>query len=69
MGTIPRDSQLVEAVREQMPVVDYAPDSPASRSLRLIAKQLDTAVVAQTDTSSPEAAGISFWNSFAEAEA
>ena len=42
LGTIPRDAQLAEAVREQVPVVLYAPDAPASRSLRLIAKQLET---------------------------
>lgn len=42
LGTIPRDAQLAEAVREQVPVVLYAPDTPASRSLRLIAKQLET---------------------------
>jgi flagellar biosynthesis protein FlhG len=41
LGTIPRDAQLAEAVREQVPVVLYAPDTPASRSLRLIAKQLE----------------------------
>lgn len=41
IGTIPRDSQLAEAVRRQIPVVDYAPDTPASRSIRLIAKQFD----------------------------
>jgi flagellar biosynthesis protein FlhG len=41
LGTIPRDSQLAEAVRRQIPVVDYAPDTPASRSIRLIAKQFD----------------------------
>lgn len=41
LGTIPRDAQLAEAVREQVPVVLYAPDAPASRSLRLIAKQLE----------------------------
>ncbi len=42
LGTIPRDAQLAEAVRAQVPVVLYAPDAPASRSLRLIAKQLET---------------------------
>jgi flagellar biosynthesis protein FlhG len=41
LGTIPRDAELAEAVREQVPVVLYAPDTPASRSLRLIAKQLE----------------------------
>ncbi|MFN0087981.1 MAG: MinD/ParA family protein [Blastocatellia bacterium] len=41
LGTIPRDAELAEAVREQVPVVRYAPNSPASRALRLIARQLD----------------------------
>jgi flagellar biosynthesis protein FlhG len=40
LGTIPRDAELAEAVREQIPVVRYAPDTPASRALRLIARQL-----------------------------
>ncbi len=42
LGTIPRDAQLAEAVRAQVPVVLYAPDAPASRSIRLIAKQLES---------------------------
>ncbi len=41
LGTIPRDSELAEAVRRQIPVVDHAPQAPSSRSLRLIAKRLD----------------------------
>lgn len=41
IGSIPRDSELAEAVRNQVPVVEYAPETPASRSLRLIARQLD----------------------------
>ncbi len=41
LGTIPRDSELAEAVRRQIPVVQYAPQTPASRSLRLIAKRLN----------------------------
>ena len=40
LGMIPHDSQLAEAVREQTPVVEYNPHSPASRAIRLIAKQL-----------------------------
>ncbi len=40
LGTIPRDAELAEAVREQIPVVQYAPDAPASRALRSIARQL-----------------------------
>ena len=38
-GMIPHDSAVSEAVREQVPVVQYAPNSPASRAIRLIAKQ------------------------------
>jgi flagellar biosynthesis protein FlhG len=41
LGTIPRDAELAEAVREQVPVVRYAPNAPSSRALRLIARQLD----------------------------
>jgi flagellar biosynthesis protein FlhG len=41
LGSILQDSFLSEAVREQKPVVEYAPDRPASRSFRLIAKYLD----------------------------
>ena len=39
LGMIPYDSRLVEAVREQTPIVQYAPESPASRAFRLLAKQ------------------------------
>jgi flagellar biosynthesis protein FlhG len=41
LGSIQQDSNLSEAVRGQKPVVEYAPDRPASRSFRLIAKFLD----------------------------
>lgn len=41
LGTIPHDDELVEAVREQVPVVEYAPETPASRALRLIARYLN----------------------------
>jgi flagellar biosynthesis protein FlhG len=40
LGMVPHDSQVQDAIREQIPVVRYAPDAPASRALRLIAKQL-----------------------------
>ena len=40
LGMIPHDPQLAEAVREQTPIVEYNPQSPASRAIRLIAKQL-----------------------------
>lgn len=42
LGTIPHDSELVDAVREQVPVVEYAPETAASRSLRLIARYLNS---------------------------
>lgn len=41
LGSVPRDAELAEAVREQVPVVEYAPTTPAARALRLIAKHLD----------------------------
>ena len=41
LGSVIRDNSLVEAVKEQRPIVDYAPGKPASRSFRLIAKYLD----------------------------
>jgi flagellar biosynthesis protein FlhG len=40
LGMIPHDSQVQDAIREQVPVVRNAPDCPASRAIRLIAKQL-----------------------------
>jgi flagellar biosynthesis protein FlhG len=62
LGMIPHDPQVKEAVREQVPVVRYAPDSPASRAIRLIAKQLRKQKV---DGSEQE--GIhSFWDSLAK---
>lgn len=42
LGMIPHDSHIPEAVREQVPLVQYAPAAPASRAIRLIAKQLHT---------------------------
>lgn len=42
LGMIPFDFQVQEAIREQIPVVRFAPDAPASRAIRLIAKQLHT---------------------------
>jgi flagellar biosynthesis protein FlhG len=40
LGMIPHDAQVQDAIREQTPVVHAAPDCPASRAIRLIAKQL-----------------------------
>lgn len=39
LGMIPFDTQLSEAVREQIPVVKYASNAPSSRAIRMIAKQ------------------------------
>jgi len=39
LGMVPFDARVQEAVREQIPVVQYAPQAPASRATRLIAKQ------------------------------
>ncbi len=41
LGMIPRDTRVQEAIREQIPVVKFAPDTPASRAIRLIAKELN----------------------------
>ena len=60
LGTIPRDEELSEAVRRQIPVTVYAPQSPASRSLRLIAKRLEEVYRSSTKSSDKSA---SFWQS------
>jgi len=60
LGAVPRDSELAEAVREQTPVVEYAPEAPASRAFRLMAKHLD-----QTRSPAPAEADKpvnSFWS-------
>ena len=40
LGMVPHDPAVQEAIREQISVVRYAPEAPASRAIRLIAKQL-----------------------------
>jgi flagellar biosynthesis protein FlhG len=65
LGTIPRDSELADAVRRQIPVVNYAPQAPASRSLRLIAKRLIQ--IKQPSFDRPNASG-SFWRLLSESE-
>jgi len=62
LGAVQQDSSLVEAVREQQPVVEYAPDRPASRSFRLIAKLLDQLRLAADNH------GGAFWRALAEVE-
>ena len=62
LGMIPHDAQLQEAVREQVPVSQFAPSSPASRAIRLVAKQLDR----QSKTSVASALQTrSFWDHLA----
>jgi flagellar biosynthesis protein FlhG len=58
LGAIPRDSELAEAVRRQIPVLYHAPQSPASRSLRLIAKRLEEA---HRSSQKPLEGSASFW--------
>ncbi|MEP6924822.1 MAG: MinD/ParA family protein [Pyrinomonadaceae bacterium] len=40
LGMIPHDLVVSEAVRDQNPVVKHSPSTPASRAIRLIARQL-----------------------------
>jgi flagellar biosynthesis protein FlhG len=61
LGSIPHDAELVEAVREQTPVIEYAPGAPSSRAFKLIAKQLNDAH--QDPDTSPTATPDSFWHS------
>ncbi|HYJ44964.1 MAG TPA: P-loop NTPase, partial [Pyrinomonadaceae bacterium] len=67
LGTIPRDPELAAAVREQVPVIEYAPETPASRAFRLIAKHFDQKHNAQGEVKGTTAA--SFWNQLLESEA
>ena len=60
LGSIPRDEELSEAVRRQIPVISYAPQSPASRSLRLIAKRLEEV---HRSAAKPSDETASFWHS------
>jgi flagellar biosynthesis protein FlhG len=62
LGQVQQDSNLADAVRQQKPVTELAPDRPASRSFRLIARHLD-----QVQLSSDKPVGA-FWRSLAEVE-
>jgi flagellar biosynthesis protein FlhG len=62
LGIIPNDVAVREAVREQTPVVRYAPEAPASRALRLIAKQMNKQ---KEDKSLFPIQPKSFWESLA----
>ena len=63
LGAIPHDSELIEAVREQRPVVQYAPDTPASRALRLIARHLEI-----NRTGRDRSKKASFWTMLSSAD-
>jgi flagellar biosynthesis protein FlhG len=63
LGTIPHDAGLIEAVREQTPVVEYAPEHPSSRALRLIARYLSQSQHPRIQTAS---ARQSFWQTYRE---
>lgn len=67
LGTIPRDPELATAVREQVPVIEYAPETPASRAFRLIAKHLDQKHKTQAEAANTTAS--SFWNQLLQPEA
>ena len=65
LGMIPNDSEVTNAVRDQTPLVHYAPDTPASRAVRLIAKQIHS----QTRPDSPPSDTTqSFWNQLTNTE-
>jgi flagellar biosynthesis protein FlhG len=62
LGMIPHDLEVVEAVREQTPFIEFAPNTPASRAVRLIAKQINSQI-----RETPFSAEIaqSFWDKLA----
>lgn len=66
LGTIPRDPELAEAVREQIPVIHYEPQTPASRAFRLVAKHLDQGYGRQPASARTDAS--SFWTMLAQSE-
>jgi flagellar biosynthesis protein FlhG len=65
LGMIPHDSAVQEAIRKQVPVTRNAPGSPASRAIRLIAKQLHG-----QDRKNPGFPRLrSFWDALADKDA
>lgn len=61
LGMIPSDPQVTEAIRSQVPVTQYAAGSPASRAIRLIAKNLHK----RTRQDSSPVDAPSFWSQLA----
>lgn len=63
LGMIPHDTTVGEAVREQVPIVEYAPSSPAARAVRMIAKQFHNR---KSNESNSAIQPRSFWESLAD---
>jgi flagellar biosynthesis protein FlhG len=61
LGMIPSDPQVPEAIRNQVPVTQFSPGSPASRAIRLIAKELNKHLRSDAPSSNVR----SFWAQFA----
>jgi flagellar biosynthesis protein FlhG len=61
LGMIPTDPQVPEAIRSQVPVTQFAVGSPASRAIRLIAKNLHKKFHNEASASNVR----SFWTQFA----
>lgn len=61
LGMVPLDPRVQEAVREQIPVVQYAPECPASRATRLIARHFCQQESLAQNTSRQF---VSFWSAF-----
>ena len=60
LGMIPNDDLLIEAVKEQKPIVRLNPETPASRAIRMIAQSL-ARHSHSSQSNEAESAG-SFWN-------
>jgi flagellar biosynthesis protein FlhG len=65
LGAIPHDTELIEAIREQIPVVEYSPLSPASRAIRLMARKLIEQLT--SDSNGVNSNSHSFWHSLMKA--
>lgn len=63
LGSIPRDTLVSEAVCDQIPVVKHSPETPASRAIRLIARQLQKQ--SQNDLTN-QIKAQSFWHLLSE---
>lgn len=61
LGMVPLDARVQEAVREQIPVVQYAPQAPASRATRLIARQFCQQASSPSLANNDFAPSASFW--------